>query len=202
MTVQSLSQKHLIYGVGINDADYPIDPVIGGKRKKCDFYRTWNSMLTRCYSSKTHNRQPRYENCSACNEWHSFMAFREWMIEQDWEGNHLDKDIIIPGNKIYSPEACCFVTTEINALLTGNNARRGDFPQGVSYKKALNKFASNISINNKQKHIGYFFTPEEAFISYCKEKSKHITDVADGQPEPIKSGLLKHAELYRNGEIK
>jgi len=39
------------------------------------------------------------------------------MERQDWEGKHLDKDILIPGNKIYSPDRCIFVSSLINLLI-------------------------------------------------------------------------------------
>ena len=34
------------------------------------------------------------------------------------EGYSLDKDILVKGNKIYSPETCCFVPQDVNILFT------------------------------------------------------------------------------------
>lgn len=42
-------------------------------------------------------------------------------MDENWkphmEGWHLDKDILLKGNKVYSPETCAFVPAKINSLL-------------------------------------------------------------------------------------
>jgi hypothetical protein len=50
------------------------------------------------------------------------------------EGNELDKDLLVFGNKIYSPETCLFVPKAINSLLT-NTIRKPteEFAPGVLY---------------------------------------------------------------------
>lgn len=47
-----MSKRSMICGVGINDADYPVNPRINGteERIECPFYNRWRYMLTRCYS--------------------------------------------------------------------------------------------------------------------------------------------------------
>ena len=40
--------------------------------------------------------------------------------------------------------------------------------KGVYLNKAAQKWHTKISINNKQKHLGYFDSPEEAYAAYCK----------------------------------
>ena len=49
-----------------------------------------------------------------------------------------------------------------------NNASSGLL--GVSYSKNKNKYASQIMLNKKQNHLGYFSTPEEAHDAYLKAK--------------------------------
>ena len=104
----------LVYGVGINDAEYVVvkrEEVgnVDGKRKRktvwrCPFYKTWSSMLRRCYSTKYQERCPTYMGCSVSEEWHTFSVFRNWMESQDWQDTQLDKDLLVEGNKVYSPE--------------------------------------------------------------------------------------------------
>lgn len=77
----------LVYGVGINDADYPTTQreKVNGEWKitwRCLYYDRWVSMLTRCYSSKCHEKQPTYKGCSVCDEWLTFSNFRKWMEQQ------------------------------------------------------------------------------------------------------------------------
>lgn len=50
------------------------------------------------------------------------------LMEKYW---HLDKDILVAGNKIYSPETCLFVPNRINSLLI-RGVKTGPLPLGVS----------------------------------------------------------------------
>ena len=44
--------------------------------------------------------------------------------------------------------------------------------QGVSYKKDRNKWFSQIEANGKNKHLGYFDSPESAYSAYLQAKSQ------------------------------
>lgn len=44
---------------------------------------------------------------------------------------------------------------------------------GVSWSKVSNKWQGSISINGKQKHLGYFKTEEQASIAYKNKLNKH-----------------------------
>ena len=123
--------QKLLQGVGINDL-YGHN-ILNGKRLK--FYGTWKNMIHRCYSDKFQIRYPTYIGCSVCDEWLVLSNFKEWFDANYLDGMALDKDILIPGNKIYSPEACSFVPQYINSLMTDAGASRGDLPLGVSAQK-------------------------------------------------------------------
>jgi len=90
---------------------------------------------------------------------------------------HLDKDILVKGNKVYSPETCCFVPVEINILLIKNNSKRGNLPIGVS--KNGNKFQATISKGVIREHLGTFEISEEAFEAYKIAKEVYIKELAD-----------------------
>lgn len=200
MTASILLQKRkLVYGFGINDSDYKTEQVINGKRHACLYYKTWSNMLKRCYSDKSKISSPTYIGCSVTDHWYSFADFRLWMEKQDWKGKCLDKDIIIPGNKVYSPEACVFVNRAINGLLTDHGSARGSLPQGVSQRRPDDTYTAKISIYGKRKIIGCFDSSSEASSAYNKAKAAHIREVAMTQPQRIKEGLLKHAVLYETG---
>jgi hypothetical protein len=113
---KSIAFRKPVHGVGINDADYEIHPTINGKKAMCKYYRSWHSMLERCYSKKVQARQPAYKGCTVCDEWLTFSNFKSWMIKQEWQGKALDKDIRVKGNKVYSPETCMFVTAKENTV--------------------------------------------------------------------------------------
>lgn len=185
-------RRKLILGCGVNDADYVTQPLIGGKTVVCPYYDRWHSMLTRCYSEKYHAKFPTYIGCSAIEEWLTFSNFKAWMVKQDWENKHLDKDILFQGNKIYSPEKCLFVSKEINLLLSNHKARRGLYPQGVHFSKRDKKFVAQVNIYGKRTHIGYFGTEEEAYSAYKSAKYAVIKEIALKQSEPLRSALLNH----------
>lgn len=93
-------------------------------------YQTWISMMKRCYNAKTQILHPTYKGCTVCDEWHNFQNFAIWHTKNYIEGYHLDKDILIKGNKIYSPSACSFVSRAVNNIQA--SAKRYTFknPQG------------------------------------------------------------------------
>jgi len=190
-TARSLSHRKLVYGVGVNDSWFMVEPTIDGKRVIYQPYRVWNSMLQRCYDSVFQNRQPTYIGCTVCEEWHLFSAFEAWMLAQEFEGLALDKDIINQGNKIYSPATCRFISKSLNSLLTAHNAARGDYPMGVSWHEPNKKYQATIRINGKKKYLGYFQTASEAKAAYDKAKYAEIKRHALMQSDSeIKSGLL------------
>lgn len=158
-------------------------------------YPIWNSMISRCYNIKnTHFTN--YKDVTVCEEWLNFQNFAKWYSEnfnpktmRNW---HLDKDILVKGNKIYSPETCCFVPSEINNLFTKRGKNRGILPIGVS--KNYYKYRSYILKNSTQYNLGNFFTPEEAFEAYKIAKEQHIKEIADKWRDKI--GIKVYKAMY------
>lgn len=170
----------LVYGVGVNDFDGNI---------KYDHihippYHTWVEMLKRCYSEEFKKSHTSYKNCTCCDEWKSFNVFKKWFDDPAngyMDGYCLDKDILQKGNKVYSPDTCCFVPNEINVLLCKNDKARGDMPVGVYERKMVNGYKYVAYINNgikKHFHLGTFNTPKEAFQAYKLAKEAHIQEMA------------------------
>lgn len=181
----------LIHGIGFNDADYAVVEYDINRNIiwRCPFYTVWYSMIRRCYSGK----QRCYEDCSVIKEWHYFLNFKKWMIKQKWYGNVLDKDILIIGNKIYSPDTCIFVMQDINKLFNLQNRKRGKYAIGVSASGNTGKFRASIRIYGKNKHLGVFDTEQKAKESYLVAKSNHIRDIAKNiKDEKLKLALLSN----------
>jgi len=197
---KSLRQRKLVHGVGINDAPYIVRPIASGKTKICPYYSVWSHMIERCYSERELSRNPSYIGCSVAKEWHSFMSFRLWMENQDWKGKQLDKDVLIVGNKIYSPETCIFVTRQVNTLLTYVQSSRGEYPTGVCFYKRGNNFEAQCSVKGKRKYLGRYSTPEEAETVYKTAKANEIARVAKLQTNGrISYSLHLHALYLKNG---
>jgi len=194
--ISYIGKRKLLFGVGINDSNYATQPMVMGKVVVCIFYRTWSNMIGRCYSKKIQEAYPTYKGCTVCNEWHSFMNFKHWMETQDYEEKHLDKDILVIGNKQYAPDMCVFVSSQINTLMTDSAATRGKFPQGVCF--SLGKYRARLSTRGKRTQIGSYTTANEAEAAYIKLKSTNIIIEALEQPSTqLMKALVTHAKHMR-----
>lgn len=170
---RNIARRKLLYGVAYYD-------VLESMVKNEEYImstRYWHSMLRRCYSDKVHNLQPTYIGCSVCQEWHLFSNFKKWFDEHYVEGWCLDKDILVKGNKVYSPETCCFVPNEINIIFS-HKKRRMNLPRGVTLNKK-GKYVARARIYGRETRIGQFSSSEEAFNAYKIAKEKWIKIVAD-----------------------
>lgn len=157
----------------------------------------WIQMIHRVYSEKKLKKKPTYRKVSVCEEWHNFQNFAKWYDENYYEIEGemmcLDKDILIKGNKIYSPEVCCIVPSRINAVFVKGDDMRGNYPIGVSKRGDTGKFrisftksiSNNEKIKPKRFNYGQCNTPEEAFKIYKIEKEKYIKEVADYYKDKI-----------------
>lgn len=198
----------LVFGVGINDADYKVKIqeswYENGKQKfrlvwVCPFYRKWDSMLKRCYYEKYREKHPTYVGCTVCEEWLTFSNFKKWMEKQNWQDKHLDKDILFPGNKVYSPETCVFVDAKVNKFLTERGASRGEYMIGVNWDRKVNKFKALCGDGNgKQKHLGYFDSEIEAHHAWLAFKLEQAKVLANRQTDKCVAKAL--IERYTNYE--
>ena len=185
-----LGVPKLVYGVGINDAGYVTEKketigYVNGKQKQklvwiCPYYRTWRSMLERCYSAKYQEKQPTYKGCSVSHDWLTFSNFKNWMEEQNFEGKQLDKDLLFEGNKVYGAETCVFVTRSVNMFTIGRGAARGEWMIGVCWNKGANKFRSECRnpFTKKSENLGYFTCEQEAHNAWRKRKLELAHELA------------------------
>ena len=78
-------------------------------------YQTWVDMLKRCY--KPGKNDSTYKDVVVCKKWLNFQTFCKWFLDNYIEGYELDKDLKIPGNKIYSAETCLMIPSTLNKAL-------------------------------------------------------------------------------------
>lgn len=167
-------EPKVIFGVGINNRMKPTNG---------EWYiphMTWRNMITRCYSEESHKIHPTYKDCTVSDNFKYYEYFYEWYHNQigfSNEGWHLDKDILVKGNKIYSETTCCLVPIEINNLFIKTESSRGIYPIGVIFSQ--NRYVAQININNKRVKLGNFNTVTEAFNSYKIRKELYIKEIAD-----------------------
>ena len=168
--------KRTVFGVGYS-SEGPYKKTVNRKTTKA--YANWQNMLKRCYCPKEHSRKPTYLNCTAVDEWHDYQAFAKWHEDNYIEGYQLDKDIVNPGNKIYGPNTCYYVPSQINNVLSDSKAIRGDLPQGVSLYKSTGRYVVHIKERGKLKHLGYFESIEEAAQVYKEAKEAYVKEIAN-----------------------
>ena len=174
------AKRVLVCGKGYND-------LYGESNTKAGLL--WNSMIRRCYSPKALKRRNTYSDCEVCEDWLIFSNFKRWFDKNYVEGYQLDKDILHKGNRVYSPDSCCFVPLEINTLLTNKKANRGDLPIGVHEKWNRKHTIRGYDAALNGKWIGYFKSVELAFKAYKQAKESRIKEVAQ---EYYHKGKIAH----------
>ena len=182
-----------VYGVGFLGKEQR-DFVLGAKHEMA--MDAWRHILRRCYCPNFQAKHPAYVGCSVDERWHNFSVFEAWILSKDQfnfsDDNKLssrwniDKDILVKGNKIYSPETCCLVPQEVNSLLAAPNAKGKvtGLPLGVhlacQQKNGVVRYSSKVNTGNRNSnHLGTYDTVEEAFQAYKKAKETYIKEVAE-----------------------
>lgn len=172
-----------VQGFGVNDADYNVNPTINGRKVMCPAYMAWVSMIGRCYSSKYQEKQPTYIGVTVCDEWRSFMKFREWWLENHVYGWQMDKDLLTDDRQ-YSPTSCIYVPGWLNTFTNDCGGRRGALMIGVTFEKRIGRFratCSNPSIGTNER-LGCFLTETEAHVAWLRRKlalAKELKDEMD-----------------------
>lgn len=183
-----------VYGVGcIGSGKY------SGKKEHKKAYQVWQDMLQRCYRTKEEVQQG-YFGCRVEKEWHDFQNFAEWYYDNSYdihgENLHIDKDLLFFNNKIYGPNTCILIPERLNYLIVRQPSRRGEYPIGVRKCRNCSKFEARCMTHNGKESLGFFNTPEEAFLAYKKRKEEFIKEVAneykDKIPDKVYQALLKY----------
>ena len=163
-------------------------------------YETWRGILRRCYDEKSFLKSPTYRGCTVCEEWHNFQNFASWYVQQKgfierWD---LDKDLLVFGNKVYSPSTCCLIPAEVNSLFSGaNKPKRGSCPKGVHWDSTKKKYISQIHRGRIcQDYLGSFNNPVDAFAAYKIAKEDYVKLIANKYkkdlPYQVYSNLINY----------
>lgn len=97
----------LLYGIGVND--FAVTPAADEWS-----YNVWDRILDCCYNDNSTRSRATYFDCTVTECWHRYSDFKVWFDKNCIIGYQLDKDILLPGNRIYGPDTCCFVPKYIN----------------------------------------------------------------------------------------
>ena len=158
-------------------------------------YIIWKGILKRCYVDNSYC----YKDCSVCNEWLCYENFEKWYDENYYKVGEermcLDKDILVKGNKVYSPDTCVFVPQRINTLFVKSKSKRGLCPIGVTKVKNGKYSAGTTSIGIGM--LGVFSTPEKAFQVYKIKKEQYIKEIANQYKDKIPLKLYEAMYNYQ-----
>ena len=181
----------LVYGVGINDADYVVSPLIDGVRVICPIYRAWHCMVSRCYS-----KNYSFSSSVVCDEWLIFSNFKRWAEQHQVEGRRLSKNLINGPTQLYSSENCVFISNKVSNILLTGESRRGLYPLGVSRHK--NRFVARCNVNGVDKKIGRYPCIDTAHKAWQLFKAEIIEEASYTQDdERVVAALLKAANKLR-----
>ena len=154
-------------------------------------YRAWFGMTQRATNRKVQARYTTYKSCTISEDFKSFDYFKDWYNSQigcDQDGWHLDKDLLFKGNKVYSAETCVLLPQQINNLITGANAIRGDLPKGVYYDKSKginSRYRARVSQDGKYVCYGSYSNLDDAWLAYKEAKEAWVKVVAERWKDKI-----------------
>ena len=160
---------------------------VGKFNSKHPSYKFWVRMFRRVYDQNYQQKCPTYKDVTICKEWLNFQNFAGWCETQEFfnvkdesdKPYQLDKDILVKGNKIYSPETCCFVPQKLNTILLTGKAKRGDCPIGVTYSKRDKVYKAILSFSGKVVNLCQSKDANKAFEAYKTAKESHIKLMAN-----------------------
>lgn len=156
-------------------------------------YSVWYALLERCYKEATRKKYPSYEGCTVCEEWLNFQNFSQWYYDNIYDSGdggrmHIDKDILVKGNRIYSPDTCIMVPQRINMIFM-NKTNKWNLPSGIRMSKT-GKYITSYN----GKHLGTIDRLEDAIYAHGTEKRRCIKEIVeeyeDKLPQKVREALL------------
>lgn len=137
-----------------------------------------------------------YVHCTMDVRWESLQDFSEFYYNCPYkqDGWELDKDLIIPGNKIYGPDTAAYVPKELNTFLTKREKASG-LPKGVRENRVT--FGAYLHIDGKIHRIGNYQTPDLAYAAYKLEKEKDARRLADKYEGLVDPRVIKALRNFK-----
>lgn len=167
-----MKTKGILFGVGTGADSSEFAP-----KNYPTEYKLWHAMLGRCYYYDNYKNK-----AIVCDDWLHFPNFARWVreypfkFESDW---HLDKDIIIKGNKIYAPEFCSFVPRRINNAFAERKNESKELPLGVS-KSGNSKYKCRYyNLAGERVQVCGFDDPNQAYKCFVKNKERVMRELAE-----------------------
>lgn len=161
-------------------------------------YACWESMMKRVYNPQNASAARPYEDTSVDVRWHNFQIFAEWCQTQKGfgeQGFQLDKDLISKGNKVYSPEKCCFIPLHINTAITGMKHNNTSGYAGVS-ETSVGTYGAEVTINSVHVHLGTYNSKESAAFVYRSIKEAYVRSLAEVYKDSLAENTYSALKIW------
>ena len=152
----------------------------------------YNNMKQRC------NNKKGYENCVIGKTWEKdheklYTWYRNnYYTLPDGEPINIDKDILIPNNRIYSEDTCLLVPERINKFFINiHGTKKNGMPVGVTLDKKSQKYKASIYKNKKSIKLGTYGTPQEAHDAWRKAKIEHLLELIEHYKDIVPSEVTE-----------
>lgn len=166
---------------------------MNNKKSKNKWYGRWKGVKSRTNGKKYRWNNSSYHDCTLHPEWENFESFAKWCDENCLNDSfHIDKDILVKGNKQYGPDTCCFVPPEINQLFTSFNHKANGLPQGVSYDIVNGLYWVTVGKYKK----GYFNTAEEAYAALVETRVNVLNEYVEKYRSELKEHVIRAILSY------
>lgn len=171
LIVDYIARDTKCYGKGIYDF-WKFDKDIIRTKGFQKIYNVWRHMLRRCYCEDSLKKRSTYRGCTVAEEWFVFSNFYSWVVVRNWEGNHLDKDILVKGNKVYSKDTCVFVHPRVNTFFCFK--RDSKHSTGVYYREASGRYLASVNnpFSGKVEFLGSYGTEQNAHEAWRIRKQE------------------------------
>lgn len=144
----------------------------------CDkrVYGLWFNMLRRCYDTTQHEREKgkSYADCEVCDRWKILSCFANDIKKlegyNDWmnkTGYCLDKDMKIPGNKVYRKAACMFVPASENIREVSKRHPNITKKANEAYQKTVRELCRRTGVLYYDWCCEYCATPCDKRDGWC-----------------------------------
>lgn len=161
---------------------------LGNEGYEKDSYSRWAGILERCLVSDE-NFCPAYQESELDEIWYNYSEFKLWFFSQPILSKlkvadlHVDKDLLVQGNKNYSPELCCLIPKQLNSAIVIRNTSNTGLP-GVSHRNDYpgTYRASSSAIVDGRRRTKYLLSskdPLECFYAYKEFKEAYFKDLAE-----------------------
>lgn len=128
-----------------------------------------------------------FSNLTSFLDWHE-QNYHEVEESKKWQ---LDKDILTPGSREYSPQNCMYVPPEVNQLF--KSTKPGKYMKGV--EASGKKFKAYCSVDGKKICLGTYPTELDAHKVHMKWRKARLIELAEKykEYEKLSAALLENA---------